>query len=238
VWGIGSASVKKVGQLGVLTVADFVLMPTDQVRKILTVTGLRTHAELRGQACMVMSFAPPARKELAVTRAFGRPVIDYQELRQAVATYAEIAARRLRAAGLIAAGMQVFIKTNEFAPRDPQYHPHRTFGIEPSADTRSLTAAALRAMETMWRPGYRYSKAGVVLLDLHRPLALPASLFPTRDPTRSAALMRAMDTVTDRHGRGAVRIASSAPEGSWNMRRGRLSPRYTTAAEEILTVGA
>lgn len=237
VWGMGPASVKKVGLLGVVTVADFVAMPTEQVRKVLTVTGLRTHAELRGQACMVMASAPPPRKELAVTRSFGRAVMDYTELKQAVATYAEIAAKRLRAAGLVAAGMQIFVQTNEFAPHDPQYAAHRTFGIEASSDTHAIVGAAVRALEGLWRPTYRYAKAGVVLLDLYRPQQLPASLFPSRDPVRSAALMKAMDAITNRHGRAAVRIAASAPEGSWNMRRRRLSPRYTTAAEEMLSVG-
>jgi DNA polymerase V len=90
----------------------------------------------------------------------------------------------------------------------------------------------------MWRPGYRYAKAGVVLLDLYPAQALPASMFPTRDPAKSAVLMRTIDALTDRHGRGAIRIASTAPEGSWNMRRRRLSPRYTTAVDEMLMVGS
>jgi DNA polymerase V len=77
-----------------------------------------------------------------------------------------------------------------------------------------------------------------VLLDLYAAQTLPASMFPTRDPAKSAALMRTIDALTERHGRGAIRIASTAPEGSWNMRRKRLSPRYTTAADEMLAVGA
>ena len=81
-------------------------------------------------------------------------------------------------------------------------------------------------------------EGGGVLLDLYVPRQLPASLFPTRDPIRSAALMRAIDAISDRHGRGAVRDASTAPAGSWNMKRQKLSPRYTTAAEEMLKVGA
>jgi len=175
---------------------------------------------------------------LAVTRSFGRAVTSKAELREAVATYAELAGKRLRAAGLCAAGMQVFIETNEFAPRDPQYVATRTFAVETTSDTMALIGSALRAVESMWRPAYRYAKAGVVLLDLYRPQDVPGSFFPSRHPTRSAALMKAMDAITDRHGRGAVRIASTAPAGSWNMRRRNLSPRYTTAAQEMLVVGA
>lgn len=237
VWGMGPASVGKAGKLGAFSIAEFVALPSELVRKSMTVTGMRTQAELRGQACLTMASAPPPRKELAVTRSFGRPVTSKAELRQAVATYAEIAGKRLRVAGLCAAGMQVFVETNEFAPHDPQYNAQRTFGIETTSDTVALIGSALRALETMWRDDFKYAKAGVVLLDLYRPQQVPDSLFPSREPTRSAALMRAIDAITDRHGRGAVRVASTAPEGSWNMRRQKLSPRYTTAADEMLIAG-
>jgi DNA polymerase V len=237
VWGMGPASIEKAAKLGAFSVADFVALPVDLVRKSMTVVGLRTQAELRGQSCLTMAFAPPPKKMLAVTRSFGRAVTTYDELREAVATYAEIAGKRLRANGLCAAGMQVFIQTNEFAPIDPQYTPCRTFAIEATADSRSLLGSALRALSGMWRPGYRYAKAGIVLLDLYPAQVLPTSMFPARDPAKSTVLMRTIDLIADRHGRGAIRIASTAPEGSWNMRRRKLSPRYTTAADEMLRAG-
>lgn len=235
VWGMGSASVEKAAKLGALSIADFVALPSELVRKAMTVTGMRTQAELRGQQCLTMASIPPPKKELAVTRSFGRAVTSKDELREAVATYAELASKRLRAAGLCAAGMKVFIKTNEFSPRDPQYNAQRTFAIETTSDTMTIIRDALRAIDSMWREGHRYSKAGIVLLDLYTPVAVPPSLFPSRHPERSEALMGAMDAITERHGRGAIRIASTAPEGVWQMRRRKLSPRYTTVVGEILT---
>ncbi len=124
--------------------------------------------------------------------------------------------------------------TNRFKPAFPQYHPQQTFAIEATADTMALIGSATRSVDRMWRDGFRYVKAGIVLLDLHPPSAFPPSMFPTRDPKRSAVIMRMMDALTDRHGRGAVRIASTAPEGGWSMKRQRLSPRYTTNADEML----
>lgn len=234
VWGMGPQSVKKMAKLRIETVADFVAMPSEEVRDILTVTGMRTQAELRGQSCLSLSFAPPPKKMLAVTRSFGRVITDRAEMREAVATYAELAGRRLRASGMVAAGMQVFLMTNRFKPMFPQYHPQQTFAIEATSDTMALIGSATRSVDRMWRDGFRYVKAGIVLLDLHPPSAFPPSMFPTRDPKRSAVLMKMMDSITDRHGRGAVRIASTAPEGGWSMKRQRLSPRYTTNAEEML----
>jgi DNA polymerase V len=138
---------------------------------------------------------------------------------------------------MVAEGTQVFLMTNRFKPLWPQYCPSQTFGIEATADTMALISAAVRAMDRMWADGFRYIKAGIVLMDLHLPQAFPPSMFPTHDPARSARLMKTLDVLTDRHGRGAVRIASTAPAGGWTMRRQKLSPRYTTAADEMLQAG-
>jgi len=234
VWGMGAASVERAAKLGAFSIAEFIALPTDEVRKSLTVTGLKTHAELRGVSCLPLSLMPPQKKELACTRSFSRVVTSWEEIRQAIATYAENAAGRLRQAGLHAAGMKVFMQTNPFSPADAQYCPSKTFAIEGSSDSRSLINAAVKAAERMWRARHRYHKVGVILIDLYRPSDVPPSMFPTREPRRSADLMQAMDAITDRYGRGAVRVAATAPKGGWNMRRNRLSPRYTTSFDEML----
>ena len=111
---MGRASVKKLAAIGVRTVADFVAMPADLVRDMLTVTGQRTHAELRGISCMPFSEMPASRKSIACTRSFGRAVTSWDEMREAVATYAARAGEKLRRFGLSAGAMQVFMRTNEF----------------------------------------------------------------------------------------------------------------------------
>lgn len=236
VWGIGRASLEKLKRLGAESIADFVALPPDTVRQMLTVTGLRTHAELRGVSCMPLSTVPADRKSLAVTRSFSRPIDRWPELEQAVATYAAKAGARLRSHGLTAGAMQVFMHTNPFKPGEPQHAPSQSFDIEPTADTLALLGSATRAARRMWRPGYRYIKAGIILLDLRT--TDTSSLFPSRDPERSAKLMRALDAVNARYGRDALRPAMSAPKASWGMKRSQLSPRYTTHADEMLTVRA
>lgn len=232
VWGIGRASLEKLKRMGVESIADFVAMPADTVRKTLTVTGLRTHAELRGISCMPLSLAPTDEKSLAVTRSFGKPISSWAEMEQAVATYAAKAGARLRSHGLSAGGMQVFMHTNPFKPGEPQHAPGSTFDIERSSDSIALIGSATRAARRLWRPQFRYIKAGVILLDLRA--SDTVSLFPTRDPVRSAKLMAALDAVNLRYGRDTLRPAVTAPRAAWGMRRAQLSPRYTTHPDEIL----
>ncbi len=237
VWGMGRASVAKLKKQNVETVADFVAMPNDQVRDLLTVVGAKTQAELQGRICFPFNDAPATRKSLAVTRSFGRPVLTWTEMEQALASYAVRAAEKLRRHRLMANAMQVFMRTNEFN-NDPRYSNQATFEIEGAADTLALIGDAMRAGRRMWRDGFRYFKAGIVLLDL-KPIAdMPANLLPSRDPEQSARLMAVLDAVNTRYGQRTLSPAVAGIARGWTMRRERLSPRYTTHIDEILVVTA
>ncbi len=237
IWGVGPAAAAKLGARGVSSVADFVAMPRDEVRGLLTVVGARTHAELLGISCMAFSETPPTRKSLAVTRSFGRAVTDRRELEQAIASYATRAGEKLRRHGLVATAMQVSVRTNEFN-KDPKYFNQATFDIEPTSDTLALIKDALRAGRRLWRPGFRYAKAGVVLLDLARKAERPADLFPSVNGEGRGGLMSAMDSLNLRYGSRTLRPASTGLDQRWAMKRGKLSPRYTTALDEILLAAA
>lgn len=238
VWGLGRASIDKLARLGVRKVADFVALDPDQVRELLTVTGQRTHAELRGIRCFPFSLNPQPKKSLAVTRSFGRAVTRWEDMREAVAAYAARAGEKLRSHGLKASAMQVFMHTNRFN-NDPSYANQVTLDIEPTADSLALIGTATRAARAMWREGYRYAKAGIVLLDLYQPADMPVGdLFASRDPEKSKALMTALDAVNGRFGRNTVRPGAVAATPAWGMRRGNLSPCYTTREADFLRVHA
>lgn len=238
VWGIGPAATQKLRGIGVTTIDQFIALPDEEVRKMLSVVGLRTAWELRGTACQLLNHAAPTKKSLAVTRSFGKPVDTWQEMEQAVSAYATRAAEKLRRHGLVASAMQVFLQTNRFSSDDKQYVNQASFGIEPSADTFALIASATRAARHIWRDGFRYAKAGVIMLDLSSSSLVPENLFPSRDPQHSAALMRAMDSVNMRFGRNTLRPGIVAARPGWGMRRTNLSPSYTTRAEDLLQVRA
>lgn len=238
VWGLGPASVKKLAKARVMTVAEFVGLPDDRVRQLLTVVGLRTQWELRGIACQSALPFVSARKSLAVTRSFGAAVETWAEMEQAVSSYATRAAEKLRGHGLAAAAIQVFMHTNKFKPDEPFYANHATVELEASVDTFELAACAARTARRLWREGYRYAKAGVVLLDLAPQAMAPAQLLPGLDREKSAALMKALDKVNLRHGRGTLRPANLADRPAWGMRRQKLSPAFTTNFEEMMRASA
>ena len=119
-----------------------------------------------------------------------------------------------------------------------KYSNQATFDIEPTADTLSLVKDALRAGRRLWRPGFRYAKAGVVLLDLARPQERPADFFPSIDIEKRARLMSALDSVNTRYGNRTLRPACAGLTQGWSMKRQKLSPRYTTVFDEVMLASA
>ena len=150
--------------------------------------------------------------------------------------YATRAAEKLRRFGLKAGAMQVFMRTNEHNG-DPWYSNQATFEVEPTSDSLALIASATRVAHGLWRQGFRYAKAGIVLLDLYKPDELPvADMFATRDPERSKALMGALDAINGRFGRETVKPGGLTGRGEWSMRSANLSPCYTTRLADLMEV--
>ena len=237
IWGIGGASETKLNNLGIFTVAQFAALPSASVRKLMTVTGQRTHAELNGVSCMPLTMAPGQRQTVSVTRMFGRPVETWDDMREALATHAARAAEKARKHGLAARAMQVFFHTSPHAP-EPFYNAQRSFDIEPTNDSRDLIAQAVAAGRSMWRPGLRYQKAGIILPDLVLAADAPRDLLPTRDPEKSEKLMATLDGLNSRFGRGTIRPGGIRPKTTWSTRAGNKSPAYTTRLEELMEVKA
>ena len=237
VWGICSRTADKLQALGITTVARFIAMPGREARSLLTVVGARVQAELQGVSCLPLSLVLPARKGLAVTRCFGRPVTRWVEMREACAHHASRAGEKLRAGGLVAGRMAVFLHTDPHGG-GPWYSGQRAGRIEPTDDAGALIGEALRMLAPLWRDGHRYMKVGVMLDDLRDKATQPRSLFPSRDPVRSAVLMRAMDQVNSRYGRGTLRPLATGIARPWGTRAGRLTPRHTTHPGEIMQARA
>src|SRR5690606_24592151 len=131
------------------------------------------------------------------------------------------AAAKLRTQGSAAGAMRVWIETNLFKPDEPQYHPSIAIAMKPSTDdTLRLIGAAREGVMRMFRPGFRYQKAGVMLDDLVPADAVQGELFmPTAGKRRDTRIADAMDTVTARFGKAAIQVAAEGINSSWHMRR-------------------
>ena len=233
VWGIGRRWEKMLNGRGIETALDLRNSDERWIRQRMGVVGLRTVQELRGVSCHDLESIAPEKQTTCCARTFAKAVTDKQQVNDAIRTYAERAAEKIRNAGQVCRTVEVFIRTDF---HDAATTPYSTTALEtllsPTADSRAITGAALRVFERIWKGGIPYRKAGVLLLELSQADSAMPSLFDDR-LKGSDHLMKAIDRVNGRYGRGSIGLGLSHLRARWRMRQERLSPRYTTRWGEI-----
>jgi DNA polymerase V len=167
VWGVGPRLGKQLKDSGITTVWDLMQLDAATVGRRWSVVLERTVRELQGTRCVALEHAPPPKQQIACTRSFGHPVTAQDELSQAVSEFTSRAAQKLRRQGLKASQILTFIRTSPFRKQDEQYSRSQVWPlIRPTQDTAVLVAAALGNLRAIYRPGFNYAKAGVMLMDL------------------------------------------------------------------------
>jgi len=241
VWGIGRKYTVRLEEMGITTALQLRESDAETIRARFSVVVERTVQELRGVSCLELEEVVPDKQQIMCSRSFGTLVYERAELEEVVASYIGRAAQKLRAQDALAGALQVYVQTNIFKPEAPQYQKGLTVPLpEATSDTRVLTAWALRILRRIYRPGYGYHKAGVMLVDITPKGSQQFSLFAPSGvaSARSGKLMEALDGINQRYGRGTLRVAAEGVEKGWQMRRGNLSPRYTTDWAGLPTVSA
>lgn len=241
VWGVGRKIAARLEEMGVLTVRQLHDANAESLRNRFSVVLERTIRELRGVSCLDLEEVVPDKQQIMSSRSFGTLVYDLADLEEAVSSYVARAAEKLRDQHSLAGALQVYIRTNIFKPEAPQYQQAMTIPLpEASADTRVLIRWALRMLQQIYRPGFGYHKAGIALLEIVPRANQQLSLFVPGEvgSSRNEKLMATLDAINGRYGRGAMRLASEGVTKSWQMRRGNLSPRYTTDWDGVARVVA
>lgn len=236
VWGVGPAYARKLKAAGITTALQLRDADRRWVRQRLTVVGARIVEELRGVNCLPLEECPPARKSVTCSRTFGREITSRDELREAVALYLTRAAEKLRKSKMAAGVVSVFVSTNRFSA-GPRYSNSATLELAyPTDSTGELLAWAFKALDRVYRDGYSYKKAGVLLLRLTPADRLTRRLYGGEDFERSHRLARVIDEINRRHGKDTVRLGASNPAGGWRTKFSRRSRRYTTCLKDVLRV--
>ena len=240
VWGIGRKRGIILKQRGIYTARQLKMAPDTWIRRHLSVAGLRTVWELRGISCIPLEEAPPPKRGIASSRSFDGWVEMRGELEEAVALYTARAAEKLREGHLLAGCLQVFLTTSPYQ-KGPQYANALMVRLPCATDyTPLLIASARWGIGRIFRPGYLYKKAGVVLMEISPTARRQTFLFwkqERQNRARQTHLMKAVDAVNARYGRETLRFASSGLIRPWQAHPARRSPRYTTRWDELPSVG-
>lgn len=242
VWGIASQYKKLLNKHGVNTALEFSRLPETWLRKHMSVVGARMAQELRGQPCLELELHTDPKKGITVSRSFGKRLTEYQELAEALSSYVSRAAEKLRKEKLIARHMLVFMHTSPFAKdaaKDPYHAPNMSLAMPlHTSYTPELTHYALWALKSMYRPGYRYMKCGVMPTDLILEGTETLDLFERHDTARQSKLMAVLDQVNQTMRKRTLFYASSGIQQKWSMNAARKSPSYTTNWESLIQVKA
>lgn len=238
VWGVGRRLGVQLVGLGIRSVLDLQRADSRRIRQKFSVVVERMVAELNGASCLAMEDVIPARQRILCSRSFGQLVDDVDTLSAAVAHHAARAAEQLRRQHGTTPLVGVLLCTNAHRQQDLQQQGWQCVPlVQASADTLAITRAALSGLRQLYRPGYRYQKAGVALLELGPDHIAQSDLFtPVPDPRRTR-LMTAVDRINHAYGRGTIRSGAEGMSRDWHMRQGHRSPRYTTVWTELPQAG-
>jgi len=237
VWGIGPRYQKLLRSHRIRNALQLAQVDEQWARRKMTVMGQRTVLELRGIPCFAFQEAPAPKKAIARARQFGRPLVDFAELCEPLASYVASAARALRQQGSVAGAIRVHLETSQHVEHR---YANSTYRLLPwsTAATGELIGWARECLAQIYRPDYAYRRCGVLLTELSSQDIQQTNLFTEEyyDQKKRDA-MEALDQVSAQWGRTALRCASEGLAQTWRMRQGRRSPRYTTRWDELPVVG-
>ncbi|WP_145569142.1 translesion error-prone DNA polymerase V subunit UmuC [Yersinia mollaretii] len=232
VWGIGRQLSIKLKTMGIETVLQLADANLQLIKKTFGVVVERTVLELNGIPAITIDTLP-TKQQIIVSRSFGERITDKESLRQAICKYAERSAEKLRAERQYCKHIIVFIRTSPFAINEPFYSNNYSIKLMlATQDTRDIVSAATRALDAIWREGFRYQKAGIMLNDFcDKPGQI--DLFDEMPPrANSDPLMNIIDKI-NQSGLGKIWFAGQGIQQAWAMRRDLLSPCYTTKWSDL-----
>lgn len=234
VWGVGRRTGKKLEQLGIETALQLADSSPWVIRQHFNVVLERTVRELRGESCLAIEEFAPTKQQIIYSRSFSHRITTYDEMHQVVCDYAEHAAEKLRAERQYCRLISLFMRTSPHAENETFYAPQASGRLTiPTCDTRDIIRAAVRSLDNLWRDGFRYMKAGVMLSDFFSQGVAQLHLFDDFSPqANSQALMQVIDSI-NHSGLGSIGFAGKGIEQKWAMKREMLSPCYTTRYADL-----
>lgn len=229
IWGVGRRLAPRMRALGLSTAADLAACPPEELRRHFGVHGERLYWELNGRSVLEDEGLHADRQQLMCSRSLKESIEDKDRLREILCRFVDRSARKLRSEDMYCNTVGVILRTSRFLPNAGQtYGNFETVTLhEATQDTRIITHAASRVLETIWRPGFAYKKIGVILLDLQHRTSVQPLLGHVI--SRKEGLMETLDAL---HAAGhAVHFANQGAGLPW--RREHSSPAYTTSWSEL-----
>ena len=234
VWGVGKQLSKFYHKNNISNAYDLKNVSNTWVKKGTNVLGAKTAMELRGIPCIDLQIDQDKRKNCCVSRSFGRKVKDLNELEESVITHCLNAAEKIRADDQIAKTITVFIRTSPFDKNRRYYSNSKTIDLAiPTSNSIELIKNAVKALTDIYKYGYAYQKAGIILSGLKDANQNDQNLLTPLLENKSKKLMKAIDYTNTKYGRYAISIAQAGLSKGWKMRREHSSKIDTASFDSL-----
>ena len=235
IWGIGHRSAVKLNMLGIKTAYEFKLFPDEKlIQKLFTKTGREVQDELRGISCLSMEEAE-AKQHTGTSRSFSVPVYSKDELKEAVAHFATHASLKLRNQKGVCQGLSVFFHTNRHKDL-PQYYAQGDMRfVSGTSDSIKIIREAHKLVDEIYKPGYAYSKAGILLNHIISKDENQLDLLAP-DPEDNEKLSQVVDLINKKYGAYTIKSAACGIDHRWKTLADFKSKRYTTSWNELLKI--
>ena len=234
IWGIGKRLAARLENIGVKTAYDLTRIDSRLIGDNFNVVLERTVRELKGQSCITLHDFMEPKKQIMVSRSFGRSIRSKNLLSEAISFHASRAAEKLRHEKQKCRLITTFIRSNRFNTKVKQIYASRSLElIHPTDDTRIIIKSANRILEKIYANGYQYAKAGILLSDFTDSYGYQMSLFDKKRDEKSASkLMETIDYINLME-IAKVGFGNQGYRNTWKMKREIKSQRYTTKIDEI-----
>ena len=235
VWGIGRKHAKRLKNIKITNAYQFTQLSDDWVRKEMAVVGLRLKHELQGKPTLNLE-APKNKKMIATTRSFEKMYTTFEDISERVSTFTASCSEKLRKQESHCNMIMVFVQTNHFRKDQPQYSRNIVIKTDfPTNSTIELNHYAQIGLKQIFREGYHYKKAGVIVMGLTPNNETQLSLFNTSNP-KHQPLMSIIDKMNKSYGKNKIKFATQSIDRQWKMKQEKLSPSYTTRINDIVSI--
>ena len=236
IWGIGKRLSKFLIKNNINNAYELAKQDNRWVRKNMNLLGLKTKMELNGISCYELEDGYKLRKSCCVSRSFGKKVSSLKDMQEAVSTYIARAAEKIRSESLVANNINLYIRTNPFNNNPREYYSN-SISVSlnyPTNNSITLNKRTLIGLNKIFKKGYLYQKAGVILSGLEIENK-DLNLFK-KENRKKEKLMSTFDLINKKYGKNSLRIASEGIKKGWLMKRNKCSSSFTTNLKDILTV--
>ncbi len=239
IWGIGRQIGQRLQQMGIHTAYELAQQPVESIHAQFNVVLARTVMELNGVACLSLEEITPDKQQIVCSRSFKQRLTDYTQLEQALTCFAARAAEKLRKQDSVAGSINIYINTNPFNPKEPQYQQSAYLAFpQLTADSRQIIKTARLMLQSIFKSGYRYHHCAIQLWHI-QPASPPdqLDLFKLTDKKqeRSEALMQSIDQINQKFPR-SISVSTSNLKQDWQCQLKYRSQGYTTNWNELAVV--